>query len=196
MKRDHAQPIVDGSGARGSGAEETDAGAVLPIPREIANRATSAATTAKAAPNANPRVYPATKACANPAWGLLASTLAVCEVAMVDRSASPTAPPTCCEVFTSAEAPQTDDHGDDPVAIGGDQGVEDCDHAPPGDCQPAGADNSSFGALDSLLHVPRVEGMQCCDQNPSDSFSKIAVIRPEAIALLMTRMLFTPLATP
>jgi hypothetical protein len=33
------------------------------------------------------------------------------------------------------------------------------------------------------------------DQNPSGSFTKIAVIRPGEIALLMTRTLFTPLGT-
>jgi hypothetical protein len=34
------------------------------------------------------------------------------------------------------------------------------------------------------------------DQNPSGSFTKIAVIRLGAIALLTTRTLFTPLGTP
>jgi hypothetical protein len=33
-------------------------------------------------------------------------------------------------------------------------------------------------------------------QNPSRLFTKIAVIRPGAVALLMTRRLFTPLGTP
>lgn len=36
----------------------------------------------------------------------------------------------------------------------------------------------------------------CGVQNPSDSFTKIAVMRPGAITLLMTRRLFTPLGTP
>jgi hypothetical protein len=39
-------------------------------------------------------------------------------------------------------------------------------------------------------------GRWCSDQNPSGSLTKIAVIRPVAIALLMTRTLFTPLETP
>jgi hypothetical protein len=40
------------------------------------------------------------------------------------------------------------------------------------------------------------EGHWCWDQKPSGSVTKMAVIRPGAIALLMTRMLFTPLGTP
>jgi hypothetical protein len=52
------------------------------------------------------------------------------------------------------------------------------------------------GSPQPSVALLRVEGTWCFDQNPSGSFTKIAVIRPGAIALLMTRRLFTPLGTP
>ena len=52
---------------------------------------------------------------------------------------------------------------------------------------------SSAHVFTSIL---RRGGGRCRGQNPSGSFTKMAVIRPGAIALLMTRRLFTPLGTP
>ena len=63
--------------------------------------------------------------------------------------------------------------------------------------QPLNAAVRSLGlGLPSLMCDAAPEREWCWVQNPSGSFTKIAVIRPWAIALLMMRTLFTPLGTP